>query len=375
MKFSLLCENLQKKLLFANHAISSHGQLPILSNFLIEAKKGTLSIKTTDLEIGININIPAKIEEEGAVAIPAKTFSELISVIPSGKITLALKKEGLELIGEKIRTLFQTSPADEFPKLYDDMGKKIITIKKELADKEFPRIVFAASIDAARPALSGVLIREEGGKFLMVATDGYRLSLKKQALEKSEKHEENISLLVPSRVIKEIILMDKEEEEIEIYTSKQSNQIIILQNEKTLVGRLIEAEFPAYEKIIPPTFSTKIVFEKEDLQKAIKTCYIFAREAANIIKFSIKKDKTIVSSSTPSLGESVVEIDTRTTGEESEIAFNGRYLLDLFSNIEEETMSFEMNGSLSPGVFRIEKDDSFLHLIMPIRVQGASSAA
>lgn len=372
MKVSLLCENLQKKLLFVNHAISSHGQLSILTNFLIEAKKGILSIKATDLEIGINVNIPAKIEEEGVAAIPAKTFSELINVIPSGKITLTLKKEGLELVGEKIRTLFQTSSPEDFPKLYEDMGKKIITIKKELVNKEFPKIVFAASQDVARPALSGVLIREQGGIFLMVATDGYRLSLKKHTLENREKSEEDISLLVPSRVIKEIILMEKEEDEIRVYASRQSNQIIILESEKTLVGRLIEAEFPAFEKIIPLKFSTKIVFDKEDLQKAIKTCYIFAREAANIVKFSIKKDRVIVSSTTPSLGESTVEIDTKTIGEENEIAFNGRYLLDLFSNVDEETMSFEMNGSLNPGVFKLEKDNSFLHLIMPIRVQEAS---
>ncbi len=372
MKISLLSENLQKKLLFVNHAVSSRSQLPILLNFLIEAKKGILSIKATDLEIGININIPAKIEEEGITTIPAKTFSELISIIPSGKITLALKKEGLELIGEKIKTLLQTSSPDDFPELYEDIGEEKIKIKKELVDKEFPKVVFAASSDAARPALSGVLIREEKGKFLIVATDGYRLSLKKYTLENKEKSIDPISLLVPSRVIKELILMDKEEEEIKIYSSNQSNQIIFLQNEITLVGRLVEAEFPDYEKIIPTTFSTKIVFDKEDLQKAVKTCYIFAREAANIVRMFIKKDRVIVSSSAPSVGENTVEIDVKTTGEESEIAFNARYLLDLFSNIDDETMSFETTGSFNPGVFKIEKDDSFLHLIMPIRVQGES---
>jgi len=372
MKISLLSENLQKKLLFVNHAISSHGQLPILSNFLIEAKKGILSIRATDLEIGINTNIPAKIEEEGITTTPAKTFSELISIIPSGKITLVLKKEGLELLGEKIKTVFQVLSPEDFPKLYENIGEEIITIKKEFVDKEFKKVVFAASLDTGRPALSGVLIKERRGKLLIVATDGYRLSLKKYTLENKEDSRDNISLLVPSRVIKELILMGKETEEIKIYAETQSNQIIFLQNEITLVGRLIEAEFPNYEKIIPAKSSTKIVFDKEDLQKAIKTCYIFAREAANMVNISIKKDKAIVSSNTPSVGENTVEIDVKTTGEEAEIAFNARYLLDLFSNIDAEVMSFEMTDSVSPGVFKIEKDDSFLHLIMPIRVQTES---
>ena len=372
MKVSLLSENLQKKIIFLNHAVSTRGQLPILSNFLIEAKKGILSIKATDLEIGININIPAKIEEEGVVAIPAKTFSELISIIPSGKINLCLKKEGLELLGEKIKTYFQVSPSEDFPKLYENIGEEIITIKKEMVDREFPKIVFAASTDTARPALSGVLTREEKGKLLFVATDGYRLSLKKYTMDAKEKPVDTISLLVPSRVIKELVLMSKEEGVIKIYGSKQSNQIIFLQNETTLVGRLIEAEFPAFEKIIPTTFSTKIVFEREDLQKAVKVCFLFAREAANIVRLSVRKDKAIVSSNTPSVGENTVEVDVKTTGEEAEIAFNARYLLDLFSNINDETMSFEMTGPLSPGVFKIDKDESFLHLIMPIRVQGES---
>lgn len=372
MKISLLSENLQKKLSFVNHAVSTRGQLPILLSFLIEAKHGSLSIKATDLEIGISVNISAKIEEEGAVTIPAKTFSELINIIPQGKITLTTIKEGLELTGEKIKTVFQTSSPEDFPKLYENIGKEIISIKKELADKEFPKIVFAASQDTGRPALSGVLIKEEDKRLLIVATDGYRLSLKKYEMAKGEKTEEDMCLLVPSRVIKELILMAKEVEEIKIYGSKESNQIVFLQNETTLVGRLIEAEFPAYEKIIPTAFSTKIVFDREELQKAVRVCFLFARETANIVKLAIKKDKVVVSSNTRSVGENTVEIDVKTTGEENEIAFNARYLLDLFSNTNEETMSFEMAGPLSPGVFKIEGDDSFLHLIMPIRVQGES---
>lgn len=369
MKVSLLSENLQKKLQLVNHAVSNKGQLPILSNFLIEAKKGILSIKATDLEIGISIEIPAKIEEEGITTVPAKIFSELIGTISQGKITFETKKEGLGLEGDKIKTVFQTAPAEDFPRLYENIGEKIITLKKEIIDKELPKIVFAASQDVGRPALSGVLIKGEkssvGDGLLMVATDGYRLSLKKYIKGDA------VLLLVPSRVIRELILMSKDED-ISLYASKESNQIIFRQNEITLVGRLIEAEFPSYEKIIPTSFSTKTTFDREDLQRAVKTCYIFARETANIVKLSLKKEKIIVSAAAPSVGENTVEVDAKTTGEENEIAFNGRYLLELLSNIEEEIMSFEMTGPLNPGVFKIVGDDSFLHLIMPIRVQGES---
>ncbi len=376
MKVSLLFENLSKKISFVNHAVSTKSQLPILLNFLIEAKKGKLTINATDLEVGIIVDIPAKIEEEGSVTIPAKTLTELIAVTPLNKITLETKPEGLLLTGDKIKTTFQTTPPDEFPKLHEEKGSELISLKKETVDKELSRVVFAASQDTERPALSGVLIKEEGSvgekSFFLVATDGYRLSLKRQALgELRKKRAAGVSMIVPSRVVRELVLMNREigTGDINVYAPQETNQVIFYQNDVTLVGRLIEAEFPSFEKIIPQDYSTKTVFEKEALQKAIKTSYVFARQTANIVKLSIREDKIIVSANAPSLGSSIVEVDAKTTGEENEIAFSARYLLDFFSNISEEDVSFEMMGHLNPGVFKIVGDDSYLHLIMPIRVQ------
>ncbi|MDO8583110.1 MAG: DNA polymerase III subunit beta [bacterium] len=376
MKVSLLSENLQKKILFVNHAISTRSQLPILLNFLIEAKDGKLSISATDLEIGIIAEIPAKIEEEGVVTIPAKTFSELISATSSGKITLETSEEGLVLKGDKIKTVFQTSPSEDFPKLYEEKGQQILVLGKETIEKDFSKVVFSASPDSERPALSGVLIKEESDGFLLVATDGYRLSLKKQALKNVKKNlegkvQELISMLIPSRVIRELIQMGKDSEggDVAAFASKEKNQIIFICADITLIGRLIEAEFPKYEKIIPTEFSTKTVFDRQEIQKAIKSGYVFARQTAGIVKISVGKEKIVVSANAPSVGENTIEISAKTTGEENEIAFNARYLLDFLSNTDSETLSFEMNGPLNPGVFREIEDPSYMHLVMPIRVQ------
>ncbi|MEK7517351.1 MAG: DNA polymerase III subunit beta [Patescibacteria group bacterium] len=374
MKVSLLFENLSKKISFVNHAVSARSQLPILLNFLIEAKKGKLSISATDLEIGISADIPAKIEEEGRITVPAKTLTELITATPLKKIVLETRPEGLSLTGEKVKTVFQTTAADEFPMLYEEKGKETMNFEKENIERDLSRVVFAASQDTERPALSGVLIKEEKDGFLLVATDGYRLSLKKNALGKKEKSEEgeSIAVIVPARAIRELILMGKEEggESISVYSSAEKNQIIFSKDDITLVGRLIEAEFPSYEKIIPEDHSVKTVFRREELQKAVKASYVFARQKANIVKLAIKKEAIIVSADAPSVGESTIEVDAKTTGEENEIAFNARYLLDFFSNITEDEVSFEMTGPLNPGVFKAAGDDSFLHLIMPIRVQS-----
>lgn len=377
MKVSLISENLQKKILFVNHAISARSQLPTLLNFLIEARSGKLIISATDLEIGIIASVPAKTEKEGSVMVSAKTLVEFMGATSLGKISLETTRGGLSLTGEKTKTTFQTTPADEFPKLYEDKGKQVMVLKKEAIGRDFARVVFSASPDSERPALSGVLIGEEGDGFLLVATDGYRLSLKKHALQNTRKKQgvAAASILVPSRVIRELIQMEKDAdtEGVAVYVAKEKNQIIFSQNDITLVGRLIEAEFPNYEKIIPTDFSTKTIFEKDGLQRAIKAGYVFARQTAGIIKLSIQKDKILVSANAPSVGENLIEVEAKTTGEENEIAFNARYLLDFLANSTSEIISFEMTGPLNPGVFKEVNDPSFMHLIMPIRVQQGSA--
>lgn len=372
MKIHVLTSNLQKKLSFANHAISSKNQLPILLNFLLETTESTLRIKSTDLEIGIELELPAEIEEAGGVAVPAKTFIELISSLPEDRITLQASDGMLEVRSKKTKSIFQTMNKQEFPELYEEKGELVTTLTQEALKKGFASVIFAASSDAARPALTGVLVKQEEGGFLLVATDGYRLSLKHQRSEANQTlSKESTSLIVPARVFREVISL-KEGEEIAMYVSGKSNQIVFTQPEMTLVGRLIEAEFPPYERIIPSDHASQTRVNREELLKAVKICSIFARETANIIKFSLRGSSIIVSSQTPSVGENTVEVEAKLTGEENEIAFNARYLLDVLSHLEEDELVFEMTGPLNPGVFKIYNDESFLHLIMPIRLQPES---
>lgn len=369
MKIRVLTSNLQRKLSFANHAISSKSQLPILLNFLLETTPTTLRIKSTDLEIGIEVELPAEVEEEGSIAVPAKTFMELITSLPEDTITLQTTEGMLEVISKRTKSIFQTMNKDEFPKLYEEKGEKVTSLTQETLKKGFASVIFAASADAARPALTGVLVKQEENGFLLVATDGYRLSLKHQRSDDAASSaSQGLSLIVPARVFREVISL-KETDEIAMYVSSQNNQIVFGQPEMTLIGRLIEGEFPPYERIIPSDHASQIRINREELLKAVKICSIFAREAANIIKLSLRKERMIVSSQTPSVGENTVEVEATLTGEENEIAFNARYLLDVLTHVEEEELVFEMTGPLNPGVFKIYNDTSFLHLIMPIRLQ------
>jgi len=369
MKVSILTTNLQNKLSFINHAISSKSQIPILLNVLLETQTDKLKISSTDLEIGIEVFIPAEIEEKGIVTIPAKTFVELVNSISEEKIELQTDGETLHVLSKRTKSIFQTIKGDEFPKLYKDKGEKIATFKEEDMKKDFSSIIFAASLDTTRPALSGILVKNEESGFLLVATDGYRLSLKHHKAQ-GEVIRSIDSLIIPARVFRELMSIKEEKEEIKVYASKESSQVIFNQGETLLVGRLIEGTFPSYEKIIPTDFSTQVLFDREDMQKAVKICSIFARDSANIIKFTLKKNQIIVSSKSPSIGENTVTVEADLKGEENEIAFNAHYLHDVLGGVTEKEIQFEMTGPLNPGVFKIKDDNSYLHLIMPVRVQG-----
>ncbi len=370
MKISVLTNNLQRKLSFINHAVSSKTQIPVLSNILLEAKDRKLRLASTDLEIGVEIVIPADIEEEGATTVPAKSFIELISSISEDRLQLISSTTSLEVVTGKTKSSFQTIPREEFPRLYEGRGEQIVKLPLIKFQSELATVVFSASQDTTRPALSGVLVKPEKEGILLVATDGYRLSLKHYRTEKGEALTPNITqLLIPARVAREIISLKDETGDISLFVSASNNQILFEIGETLLVGRLLEATYPDYERLIPSDFSLKVLFDVEEMQKAVKICSIFAREAANIITLSIEKGKTTVSSKTPSLGGNSVTVETVMTGEENEIAFNARYLQDLFGNIKTDTIEFEMVGPLNPGVFRLKSDPSYLHLIMPIRTQ------
>jgi DNA polymerase-3 subunit beta len=367
MKLSVLAGNIQKKLSLVNHAISSRSQLPILGNILLEAKGEKLTLSATDLEIGIETSLPAQIEIPGATTVPAKLFTELINSLPEEKITLELVGGSLHIVSKKTNSILQTQPKDEFPSLYEEKGVEVFSLKTDALRKDLGMIVFSASIESTRPALSGVLLRKNAQGLLFVATDGYRLSLKSNVHPEKEPSHQKKDMLIPARVIREALAL-KEGGEVSIFISEHNNQVIFSQDDIVLVGRLIEAQFPQYEKIIPTDFSAKISFDREELLKAVKTCAIFARETANVIKFSLQKNAIVVSAKTPSLGENTVEVEANLEGEENEIAFNSRYLLDVLGNVDTQEMTFEMTGPLNPGVFRIAGDATFLHLIMPIRL-------
>lgn len=371
MQVICLQENLKTALFLVNRIISQKAQLPILSNVLIQAQKKTLSLLSTDLELGLKIEVPAKIEHEGEITIPAKTLLDLVSILPPEKIEIKTEGTTLTLKTKNQKATFLGIPAVEFPQFTDKKGDFILGIGGSILKTNIKNVVYASSIDESRPVLNGVLFKNAGGEYIFVATDGYRLSLKKMG--KKNKQETMAPFVVPGRVLKELcFLIEKEGGEnapVNIFMASQQNQIRFEVGGGILVGRLIEGEFPDYEKIIPQNVNTTLVVEKEDFLNSVKIASVFARDSANIVKIAIKKDGLFISANAPQIGDNQSFVEARVSGEENEIAFNSRFLLEFLANLEEKEIVFEMTGPLNPGVFKIQNDNSFLHLIMPVRIQ------
>lgn len=370
MKIQILQENLAKGLTIASRTVSTKAQLPILANILLEAKNSGFFVSATNLEMGVNLNLGAKIEKEGKITIPARVFTEVVSSLPAGKIDLEVEGSLLKIFTSNYQATFNGIPAEEFPRLPTYKEEELISLPADKLLEAIDKVAFAAATDDTRPVLTGVMFKIEGKSLSLVATDGYRLSLKNIGL--SQNVEKNVSLLLPAKSLIEVgrvISEGRKEKEIKIGFTEDQNQVVFIFSEMELFTRLIDGDFPDYQKIIPVDFKTKISVDKESLAREVKVVSIFARESANILKIKYNKDFLEMSANSPQVGENKSTLEAKVEGEEGEIAFNFRFLQSFLGVVEEGEVTLEFSGSLSPGVFRSTKDESFLHIIMPIRLQ------
>lgn len=369
MHFFILKENLNKALTIIGRNISPKPQLPVLSNILIHAESGQVRITTTNLDLGIIITIPAKVEENGETTVPGKLLTEFISTLSADKIEFTLDGQNLSVKTQKTQASFTTIPATEFPSS-PDISQPKNTFSFKTIKNAIERTAFAASIDEGRPVLTGIKVVLSVGKMTLSATDGYRLSM--ESVDIPGKNDE-LKINLPAHTLTEVvrIAQDLKAEEVGFSVVENKNQAIFHLPQTTIFTRIIDGEFPNIEKIIPTGFKTRVTVDCEQFAQAVKTASLFARGAANIIKIKIEKEGLRLSANTPQVGQNEDFVEAKVEGEETEIAFNYRFLQDLLANFPEESLVFESSGALNPGVFKPTKPTpSFLHIIMPVRVQG-----
>ena len=375
MKVSCLQENLAKGLGIVGRAVSPRSTLPVLGNVLLATDAGRLKLSATNLEVGINCWIGAKVEEDGAVTVPARTFIDLVNALPPDRVDMELvvRTQTLNLRASRSEANVKGIDAQEFPLVPVPEGEGGISVEADVLRTAIDQVAFAAATDESRPILTGVLAKFEDTELTLAAADGFRLSVRTIPLPHAVP--DPFSVIVPARALTELGRVSGEQKDpIVITVTPTRNQVLFQLTDIVLVSQLIDGNFPDYRQIIPGERTTHTVMDTATLLKACKTALIFARDAAHITRLHVKPGSelapghVVVSATSAETGDDVSELDASIEGEEVEIAFNVRYLIDLLSVVGTPQVALDTTTSSSPGVVRPVGDMDYTHVIMPMHL-------
>jgi DNA polymerase-3 subunit beta len=376
MKLSCLQENLNRGLGVVGRAVSTRTTLPITNNVLLATDEGRLKIVATNLEMAISCWIGAKIEEEGAITVPARLLTEFISSLPSDTIdvTLSPRTKTLGLKCARFEARISGIDAKDFPPI-PTVDEGITTkIEVESLRQGINQVVFAAATEESRPVLTGICVQFDGDSLTLAAADGFRLAVYKLPITGTVS--EKTEVIIPSRTLAELNrLIAEHEEAVEIMLNPIKSQVLFRLKNIEMVSQLVQGTFPNYSQLIPQSYNTRVIVNVAEFLRATKTASIFARDGSGIIRLVIAPGseltpgKLTVSARSEEIGDDVGEIDATVEGDESKIAFNGKYLTDVLSVLHETQVALETTSPSSPGLIRPVGTDNYTHVVMPMFVQ------
>ena len=384
MKLSCLQENLSKGLAIVGRAVATRTTLPITQNVLLATDQSMLKLSATNLEIAITTWIGAQVEEEGSITVPARLLTEFVASLPSERIDVVMNPQPrvLQLTCARSEARINGTDPEEFPPIpivESGVGAKI---EPEALRAAIGQVVFAAATEESRPVLTGVKVELEGDQFSMAAADGFRLALHRGRLV--EPVEEPISVILPARTLNELNrFLGDQESPVEITVTPAKGQVLFHLNNINLVSQLIQGTFPSYSQLIPQSYQTRTVIQLQEFLRAARSAAIFARDGSGIIRLQMipgtgdassqngeaRPGRVVISAKAEELGDNQDEVDTLIEGDESKIAFNSKYLLDVLSVLDRGDVALETTTPSSPGVFKPTGSDSYVHVVMPMFVQ------
>lgn len=363
---------LQKNLLLginkvAHLAGSEKSSLPILGNILLRAEKGLLTLVSTNLEAAIETSIRGKIEETGAFTVPASLFGAHLNFITSETISLEVKAGELVVEHQNGQTKIKGLSAEDFPIIPSMERQQGFQVSGQKLKKALQQVVIACSNAEIRPEISGILFYQKGNDLILVGTDSYRLAEKSLKIKnKIGAKEEDKKIIVPAKTCQELLKII-EDEEVEIFFSE--GQILFAQNATNLISRVIQAEFPNYQEIIPRDFKTKANINLDDLIKTVRGVSPFSKVGVNDISLELlpEKGRVVVSSLNAQTGEAKLEVKADVFGKKASLSFNYRYILEGLSNLEGDEAVLKVIDEASPAILQSSTNQDFVYLLMPIK--------
>lgn len=368
MKLSCLQADLALALSLVNRAVSPNNTLPVLNNILVKAEGKRLFLCATNLEIAISASFEAEIANEGALTVPAKVFSSYVSLLEEINVdldvlngnTLVVKTAGSE---SKMKGI----SSEEFPLLPKLDNPTVLVLPVEEIKQAIEQVVFASSTNISRPVLTGLYWKLTGNTLKLVATDSYRLGEK--TVELQDASESDMTFIVPAKTAQELskILESAKEKTFEVRIGK--GQILFKVGGVELMSRLIEGNFPDYERILPKEIKTELTISNEAFTLALKKLSVIVRENNNNVKVRAQEGKLFIFSDETQVGQGACEVPAAgMKGENIETALNVQYLLDVLSHLKGENVHFGLNDGLSPVMVTPAQSSGYLHIIMPLKI-------
>lgn len=364
MRIQITQANLYKALTLLSRVASTKSSLPILSNILLTAKKGSLELAATNLEVAITHTTRGKVDQEGSVTVPARLFTDFISQLPKSEtVELVFEKNKLFITAGSYSSHIQGTNSDDFPALPTISSKETLTVNTKAFQHALTRTMLAASHDETRPVLCGVLFHTINKEVYIAATDGYRL-----AESQIDCQADINKSIVPTSTLQDVLKILQDTSEDTVTLQFEDGQFGVLCEDTILVSRLIEGQYPEYSQLIPETSDISASVPREELLTAAKLAGLFARESGGSITLKASEmDKNLVVSSVASqVGDNTSNI-TGTIKGSGDVVVNVRYLTDALNCFEGDQINFRFSGAISPCVLSSDTQPGYQHIVMPLK--------
>ncbi len=365
MKFSTPKEKLLNAVLVAERIVGKKESLPVLSCILLDAAE-SLSVRATNLEAGIDVQVPCTIEEKGTVAVAANILSQTLRSISGDKVVVSTEDGNLVIESKGSKTLIKALPHDEFPTLATESASKGVTLPRERIVRCIQNVSYAASPSMIRPELGSVYISVRGNEVVCVATDSFRLA-ERTVQSEGGYDKDGLDILVPLKHAVELVHVLEHSKEELVEFSVSESQLVVVAGTVRFVSRVVDGNFPNYKEVIPKTFVTEATMLKNDLAETLRKARVFsgADQHIGLHVYPQKKICTAMAQSA-NVGEMSDSIDAALTGEDLDVNFHIGYLGDCLSSIESDSVTLYFAGVGRPLVIKGVSDTTFTYLVMPL---------
>ena len=349
--------------------------IPILANVLLEADGKEVRMLATDLEVGLRSRCEAVVGKPGSLTLPAKKLFEIVKALPESDIRIEQDKSGVKVAAERFDSRMQTLPREDFPTLPDPAGTWSATLPREALRTMIPKTQFAITGEDTRYFLNGALFVLAGDAMSLVATDGHRLALVQVPRDQDGKKGkaaaggEDIRVILPRKTLNELQRLLSEGED-DVRFEKGENHLFFEVGGRVLISRVIDGQFPAFERVIPKNTDKKIDFDRDRLTSAVRRVELLSNERSRAVKFQIDNGKVEITSSSPELGEAHEVIMVEYDGAPMQICFNARYVLEFLSAVETDVVSLAFKDEMSQAVMTPVGAEGYeyTYVIMPMRI-------